>query len=235
MITLCLTHYNRFELLCEAISQVKDDKRIERIVISDDQSTDGSYEKLVDHFWEWDSPRIVVYRNKKNLDCYFNKYAAVERAQPGSWVILLDSDNIISKNYIDTIVNQKPWFKCTAFLPVFAQPHFDYRAFSGVHIDKTNVARYMDKPHFATALNTANHFFHRDEYLKVFDASVNPNTNDSLYQNYRWLAAGNSLFFVPGLQYFHRVHSGSHFKHNNNKLGTEEFRKNLINKLKSMT
>lgn len=232
MITLCLTHYNRFEMLCEAISQVKDDKRIDQIVISDDCSTDGSYEKLVDTFGY--QLKFRIYRNKHNLDCYANKYAAVEKAVPGSWVILLDSDNTISKNYIDTIVNQKPWFKCTAFLPVFAQPHFDYRAFSGVHIDKKNVARYMDKPSFSTALNTANHFFNRDEYLRVFDGSVDPNTNDSLYQNYRWLEKGNSLFFVPGLQYFHRVHPGSHFKHNNSKHGTEEFRKDLINKLRAL-
>lgn len=42
-ITLALTHWNRFDMLCESFAQVIDDERIGEIVIVDDHSDDGSY------------------------------------------------------------------------------------------------------------------------------------------------------------------------------------------------
>jgi glycosyltransferase involved in cell wall biosynthesis len=220
MITLALTHFNRFTLIREAIAQVKDDNRISEIVISDDASTDGSYEKLQEVFKL--CLKVKLYQNTKRLDCYANKHAAVSRAT-NKWVVLFDSDNVMPPAYLDTLfrINRKGtgWQKNEAYLPVQAQPHFDYTAFSGCVIDRTNVRRYLDRKHFMTALNTANYFFHRDEYLRVWDGSVDPHTADSIYQNYRWLEGGNTLVFVSNLVYFHRVHADSHYKQNVHKTG----------------
>jgi glycosyltransferase involved in cell wall biosynthesis len=217
MITLALTNYNRFEFLLEAIANVKDHPQVSEIVISDDASTDGSYEKLVKYFK--DEHKVKLFRNERNLDCYANKAKAVERVT-GSWTILFDSDNVMPLAYLDKLLGIPTWSRRSAYLPVFATPHFDYRAFAGLVVTRGNVAQHLDRKNFTTALNTANYFFHRDEYLRVWDGSINPHTADSIYQNYRWLAGGNSLVFVEGLSYFHRVHPQSHYKINHKKTGS---------------
>ncbi len=68
--------------------------------------------------------------------------------------------------------------------------------------------------------------------LRVWDGSVDPVTSDSLYQNYRWLEAGNSIYVVPGLEYEHRVHDGSHYKEHHRKTGN--LYNELVQKLKEM-
>lgn len=229
MITLALTNFNRFELLLEAIREVKPHTAISEIVISDDASTDRSYERLVEHFKDFE--KVKLFRNERNLDCYANKAKAVQHAT-GDWVILFDSDNVMPLAYLDNLLQLQPWKSHCAYLPTFAQPHFDYRAFEGLEIDRHNVAKHCHRKNFLTALNTANYFFRRDEYLKVWDGDSDPVTADSIYMNYRWLAAGNSLVFVKGLHYFHRVHPQSHFKLNNKRTGN--FAKEVENKLRAL-
>jgi glycosyltransferase involved in cell wall biosynthesis len=228
-VTLAITHFNRFDFLLEAIAQVQSDSRIREIVIVDDASTDGSWEKLVGRFDDDDN--VLLSRNAQNLDCYRNKKEAVERA-PSDWVILFDSDNVMSPDYLDALFHIMPWDSQTAYLPVQAEPLFDYRAFAGETIDKHNVARYVDRPHFLTALNTANYFFNRNEYSRVWDGQVDPHTADSLWQNYNWLKDGNRIHFVPGMHYFHRVHAGSHYKTECHKTGN--IAKQIEQKLRDM-
>lgn len=199
----------------ECLAQVLHNPAITEIVISDDASTDGSYEQLKE-FYKLQL-QVKLFRNERNLDCYANKAKAVERAT-NKWVILFDSDNVISTSYVDNLLFLRPWVQRVAYLPVFAKPHFDYTKWTGQTISKQNVAIHLNE-NLATALNTANYFFHRDEYLRVWDGTVNPHTADSIYQNYRWLEAGNLLYFVPGLHYFHRVHVDSHYKKNVHKTG----------------
>jgi glycosyltransferase involved in cell wall biosynthesis len=231
-VTLALTHFNRFAFLLEAVAQVINDPRIDEIVISDDASTDGSYRLLTEHFLPF--PKVKLFRNERNVDCYANKRQAVGRAT-GEWVILFDSDNVLPVTYLDALFKLAPWAPQTAYLPVWAMPSFDYRAFSGLTVDRRTIGQHLNKTSFLTALNTANFFVNRAECLRLWNGSIDPNTNDSLFQNYNWLKGGNKLYFVPGLQYQHRVHDGSHFKQNNSKSGTEAFRKQLIEKLRKLT
>jgi hypothetical protein len=72
---------------------------------------------------------------------------------------------------------------------------------------------------FRCALNTANYFMSKDDYLAVWDGSVNPHTADSIYQAFNWLASGRQIKFVKDLHYFHRMHAGSHFLGNRHKTG----------------
>ena len=204
--------------------------RISEICISDDYSNDGSFEKLT----RWATkkfPRVSLYRNAKNLDCYANKHRAVQLARH-DWVILFDDDNILPTSYLDILFKLPQWDTQTVYCPDFAQPHFDYTAFSGQTVTRENVAGLMPKPHFATALNTANYFFHKWTWLGVWDDTVNPHTADSIYQAYRLLAAGKQLHVTSGLRYFHRVHNGSHYKNNVHKTGN--FAAEVEAKLKSL-
>lgn len=228
-ITLALTHFERFELLQEAIAEVQHDKRIEEIVISDDCSQDGSYERM--ESWKAGNDKVRVGRNKANRDCYANKARAVAMADR-PWVILFDSDNILPVSYLDTIFALPEWREDTIYAPEYAWPHFDYRKYSGLIINRHNVAEFMGDAVFRTALNTANYFVHAESYMDAWDPHTNPVTSDSIYMAYRWLERGGEIQITPGLQYFHRVHDGSHYKKNHHRTGS--FGPVVEKKLKSL-
>lgn len=231
-LSLCLTTFNRTQMLYEAIEQVKDDPRLSEIVIVDDHSDEEYFTAIK---WQFqDNPKIKLFRNERNLDCYFNKKEAIEKST-SEWVIIFDSDNLMTKEYLDRIenlmiagVNPK-----TLYQPEFAKPHFDFRAFAGQNITKSNVSEQMPKPSFETMLNAMNYLVNRAEYLRIWDGETNPVTSDSIYQNYNWLKAGNSIYVTPGLEYEHKVHSGSHYQQNVRRT-PQDFHKTIINLLKTM-
>ncbi len=233
-VSLCLTNYNRTELLFEAIDQVMDDDRISEIVISDDCSTEENFLSVFQKFK--DIEKVKIFRNEVNLDCYLNKAKAIERAT-NEWVIIFDSDNIITKDYIDRIENLiiAGVNKRTIYQPEFARPHFNFEYLSGQLITCANVASIISRwPNANTMLNAMNYFVSRDEYLRVFDYNANPVTSDSIYQNFRWLDAGNSIYVVPGLYYEHRIHEGSHYRINESRT-PRNLHDQIINNLKQLT
>lgn len=215
-ISLAITTFNRFEMVMESFAKVVEDPRIKEIVISDDCSTDGSYEKL--QTVAASCPKIVLHRNPRNLDCYFNKAKAVARAT-SEWLVLLDSDNAITGKYLDSLYSLDRWDPHTIYCPDFAEPHFDYSAFGGLSINRANVARHMDERNFLALLNTCNYFVPRGGYLQVWNGNVNPYTSDSIFHALNWLRAGKRLEIVEGLRYRHRIHDGSHYKLNVHKTG----------------
>ena len=99
-LSFCVTTYNRFNLTIQSFEKILDDERVSEIVISDDCSTDGSYEKLVDFFKG--NEKVKIFRNERNVDCYVNKRIAIELAT-NKWCILGDSDNVFTKDYLDKI------------------------------------------------------------------------------------------------------------------------------------
>lgn len=232
MISLCITTYNRTDLLYESFNQVLNDDRISEIVIVDDHSTEEVWNTV---FWQLNAvPKIKLFRNEQNLDCYRNKREAISKAT-NEWAIILDSDNIITKDYLDRSESliQSGLNEKTIYQPSWAKPNFNFTPFEGLLINKFNVAKYMDNAMFQTMLNAMNYLVHRDEYLKVWSGSVDPVTSDSIFQNYNWLSAGNSIYIVPELHYEHRVHPGSHYQ-NNVRRTPRGFNEDIVKKLKAM-
>ena len=104
-ISFAVTTHNRFELTVECINSIIDDDRVSEVIISDDLSTDGSYELFCYYF---NAPaKVKIYQNAKNVDCYENKKLAIERCS-NEYVIIADSDNTYSKGFIDKIRGLKP-------------------------------------------------------------------------------------------------------------------------------
>jgi glycosyltransferase involved in cell wall biosynthesis len=216
-ISLCITNYNRGQMLSEAFSKVYEDDRISEIVIVDDCSKTEIWDK-VQIMALWD--KIEIFRNEKNLGCYRNKREAISKAS-NEFVIIFDSDNVITTEYIDRIF-ERPWSKDTIFAPDFAKPHFDYRGFSGQTITRANVKTFVEQKHFTALINTMNYFVNRDEYLRVWEDRSEPWTADTALQNYNWLKAGNKIHVLTGLQYEHRIEHTehkSHYQEHNRKTG----------------
>lgn len=214
-ISVCFTSFNRTDLLYQAVEPFLNDERVTEVVISDDHSR----EEVISQIWEryYNIPKVKTYKNEVNLDCYHNKAKAIERAT-NEWVCILDSDNIFTKAYVDRIENL--WVAGLnpkhIYHPEFARPHFNFTHISGKALHRTNIAELISNPDsghiVGTMLNAMNYFVNRLEYLRIFDPDMRPVTSDSIYQNYRWLNAGNSIYVVPDFQYEHRVHDGSHYR-----------------------
>lgn len=228
MISICITTYQRTDLLFESFRQVINDDRISEIVIVDDASTDEVYNTVA--WYCKDIPKVKLHRNDHNIGCYRNKAKAVSLACK-DWVVIFDSDNIITPDYIDIIYGCS-WSREMVYQPVFAKPHFDFTKFSGLEIHRHNVHQYASDQTFCTALNAMNYFVHRDEFLKRWEDRAEPWTADSILQNYNWLKAGNSIYFCPGLEYEHKVHDGSHYKEHHRKTGN--LYNEIVQKLKAL-
>lgn len=224
MVTLALTSWNRDSLTFESFRQVLNDERISEIVISDDHSDERIYQNLV--FMCNGIEKVKIFRNETNLGCYHNKRKAVELSN-NPFVILFDSDNILTTKYLDAIPNTLS--SRTIYQPEFARPHFDFTKYSNHSFDRTIAKNYSTQETFCTMLNAMNFLVNREEFLKVFDTTKSePWTADSIYFNYLWLKAGNSIYVTPGMQYDHLVHNGSHYKNNVHKTG------NFYNEVKQM-
>lgn len=229
-ISIAIPTYNRYQQTIDSFAQVLRDDRVGEVVISDDASTDDSYERLFFRFY--DNYKVVMSRNYKNRDCYFNKQQAMDLTA-FEWTILLDSDNTITPDYLDAIYAIPEWDPKTIYQPVFASPHFDFRKWQGLTVTKENVAQYVDTD-LMTALNAMNFFINREEYLKVWDGSVNPGTSDSIYFSYCWLASGRSIYMTPGLSYDHYIspNNDGHYQTHSRKY--VEFHKSVMQKLREL-
>jgi len=207
MISLCITNYNRYEMLLESFAQVLNDGRIGEIVIIDDCSDMAIYDKVLAAVFNM--PKVRLIRNDKNLGMSLNKKKAIESAK-NEWVCIFDSDNVMGLDYLDAMFTTPlPWDHTTIYCPSFAKPQFDFRKFSGWHI--LHGEAIIDDPMGECLFNCCNYVVNRAEYLKVYENNPAMKGTDTIHFNYLWLKAGNSFYVVPGMEYMHRVHSGSGF------------------------
>lgn len=209
-ISLAITTYNRYDLTIKSCSQVLDDPRIDDIVILDDCSTDGSFEKLVEYFKPW--PKVKVMQQLKNRGMQQNKADAIAFAK-NERVIILDSDNVIDSGYVRAVWT-KPWTKEVIICPAFARPNFDFRLIAGLTINIHNISELLrgkngDKVNML--LNCCNYFVDREEYLRVYQFNPEMKATDTAWFAYNWLLAGNSFRVGLGLEYDHLVHDRSGF------------------------
>lgn len=229
-ISICVPTFNRVGMTLESFEKVYDDPRISEIVIVDDASDWGLFtdlKNLSDNL-----PKVKLYRNVSNQDCYRNKMVSIGYAT-NEWCCLWDSDNIFNTDYLDAIFSIKEWDKNTIYTPSFAAPHFDFRSYENLLITKEKVSSYIDLPMFETMLNAANYFVNKGEYLSVWDNSIDPVTSDSIFHCYNWLKSGNKISVVPNLTYHHRVHPGSHYQNEKHRT-PDGFHDSVLQKIREL-
>lgn len=226
-LTLAITVFNRFELLKESYAQVIDDPRIDEVLIMDDHSEEEYWKDI--QTLQATHPKIRVVRQVKNRGMSLNKYDAISLSKNNS-VIIFDSDNVLPVSYLDAIPEQLD--PNTFYIPSWAKPTFDYRAFEGHTITKDNVKKYLSKPMFEQCLNTCNMLVNRNKYTEVYRHDSTVKETDSLWMNFLWLQNGGSLYIVPNMHYSHLIHKNSGWLQNadyNIKKGNET--KKLITEL----
>lgn len=223
-ISLCITTFNRYELLKESYAQVIDDPRISEIIIVDDCSTEPGIKEKVNSLA---GGKVKVFHQAQNRGMSRNKADAISYAS-NEWVIIFDSDNVIGPDYLDAFYNyinaggQVFDIERYVFCPDFAKPDFDYRAYrqgggGSRHIYRAGIygsaeaGAEIKHDDFNCLLNTCNYIVHRDTYLKTYQFNPTHIASDTIWHNYNHLKAGGHFVVVPDMQYFHRVHKGSGF------------------------
>jgi glycosyltransferase involved in cell wall biosynthesis len=225
---ICIPTWNRVDMTLKSFSKVYDDPRVKNIIIVEDASPLHIYSELKDK--TKGMPKVKLYRNITNRDCYANKYVAASLSTT-DYCIILDSDNEIDTDYLDKIFEQE-WNEDTVLAPDWAMPMFNYTDYANLIVTKDNISEYIDKPMFETCLNCMNYFVNKNSYCEVWDAEVDPVTSDSLFQNYNWIMSGRKIHIVDGLRYQHLVHDESHYINNVQRTG--DFREILIEKIRKL-
>lgn len=208
-ISICIPTWNRYDFTKDCIKQVLFDERVSEILINDDNSTDGSFQQLIDDFLMED--KVVFKKNTDRLKVHGNKHMSIYNStKETDWCVLFDSDNLLTKDYIDKLYTFD-WDINTAYQPSFARPNFDYRHLVGIY-DKNNIKEKIDLPLFDCMLNTQNFFINKSEYLRVWKDEQDINGADSIFFNALWISAGNKIQVIEGLEYDHLVHRGSFYE-----------------------
>lgn len=229
MLSVAVTNFNRSVLLFEAIEEILFDGRVDEIIISDDDSTESTKRALNDMYA--DNEKVKLHFHNKNVGMHLNKYWAVSYCK-NDWVILFDSDNVLTPKYLDAIPGTL--YPTTIYMPDFALPNFDYRPWRG-RWDAASTAKQLQQSSgttFGALLNTCNYVVHRDTYLNTWKLNEDIDGADTVWFLYNWLNAGYAFEVVEGMEYFHRVHEGSGFMKNLSKNANDAQRiEKLIKKL----
>jgi glycosyltransferase involved in cell wall biosynthesis len=203
-LSLAITTFERYELTLKAFSYVCGHYLIDEVVIVDDHSSPKIWNKLKD--LPKYNPKVKVFHNLFNLGMAANKCKAVELCQ-NEHVILLDSDNVLTHEYLNAIPSDL--HRHTIYAPEFARPNFDYRHFAGETINLLTLKDFVNDDLFWTMLNTCNYVVPKTAYLETYKGNKDIKETDTLWFNYLWLKAGHSINVLRGMQYEHLVHEGS--------------------------
>jgi glycosyltransferase involved in cell wall biosynthesis len=242
-ITLAIPYYNNSRFIGDCLSFAVSDDRVSEIVVCDDNSDDvEELKRIISNF---NSKKIKLFENESNLGVYSNKLNSIEKSS-NDWVILFDSDNVLSSDYLDALYNIEIWNSRTIYAPSYIQKineygqsidHFDYRKFIGL-IDKYNFFKFETKDSlFQTMMNTCNYFVNKNEYLSVQNNnSQNYDTNlisslDSITLLSDWLIASNSVNILDQMGYKHRIHNNSSYLRNYTRINGDVWTNNLFQRI----
>ena len=227
-ISVAITTFNSAPYFEKALHSVLGDPRVEHIVVSDDHSSLDSYEQIANCVRQrlGSHPNIDLLRNSHNVGAFKNKILALKHCQ-SAWAILLDTDNELSKAYIDKLYSLSHWSTGQIYCPDFAKPRFNFSEFVDIPLDQNLVKTILSDESciiadgatgpwprwrsLQTLLSTGNYFVPVREFCHSIEPfrDVEKLTACTIAAVYIWLCSGYSLKIVPGLEYVHRIHDKS--------------------------
>lgn len=211
MISVAITHFQRYPMILDSFRDIVDNENISDIVISDDVSMDGSYEDLREALKPFE--KIRLHRNSVNLQMSINKVTAISLAQE-AYVAILDDDNQFDNSFINALVERGIMEDTIINVPEFAKTEFNFTKYSGEIIDTNKAKEYMVDPMFRCLLNCCNYLVPKNRYIEVFEPDASVGQADTIAFNYQWLKRGFKFYVVPGCQYVHKIHPSSGFLSN---------------------
>lgn len=212
-ISVVISHYNRGASIHQALHNVLHDDRVSEIIVVDDGSKAEQYELLRENIKKLDrAGKVTLHRREENRGAMWTKMECVKYAS-NPWVVLLDADNSLFRDYLDEVFALPRWERDTIYCPSQAFPHFDFRELAGRSIDfeaacdlsRTGVLRRV------YIINDGNYFLNRESYLETLArlSDIRNDVADVMVVNYLWLSEGKKLEIMPHATYCHRLSESS--------------------------
>lgn len=219
-ISVVITYFNRHETIHKTLYNILNDDRVGEILIVDDHSKEESFAYLQDFVKRLNNPKIKIIRNDANLGMFKNKIHSVSQAK-NEWIVLLDSDNTLTKAYLDSIYAVQEWNTDTMYCPSFAWPLLNNEKIAGSIYTMESLKDLLvhDSMTLKQFLNLGNFFVNKNGFMSAIHEYVEciPYAADSIFINYMWLCRGNKLHIPKNCRYIHRVNPDSTWRAENMK------------------
>ena len=224
-ISIAIPHYNNSQYIMDAIGICVRDKRVSEIIICDDASTQLEINKLEIVIKMFVCDKIRLYKNEKNIGCYHNKLRVISKCT-NAWAILFDADNIIQRDYIDTLYELPVWNENVIYHPCWAKTfpvepgkpteNMDFRVYENQYINSQVFLDEFKKQQtakFQCLINNCNYFvpvanFQQCMQKYEFNREKMDVVDSAALFTY-WLCSGNQVLVVKNLSYRHRIHKDS--------------------------
>jgi hypothetical protein len=226
-ISVVTPFYNTGFWARESLKVALEDERIDDIVIVDDCSIPGETEMLQNAIK--DQPKIRYYRNDENIGELKTRIKGAEFAK-NEWVIFLDGDNFLTKEYLDKLYMIPHWRQNVIYHPSFGnERHINYTQLEGEYLSKKNISKYINTQLYMISmfLNTGNYFMSKHWYLDcAYKVQETPKHEygDIVFNN-QWLQDMKYIYVVQGMKYVHTLRKNSAWKEHQ---GTMQGRVNKI-------
>lgn len=202
LFSVLIAHYNHFDFFIDCYNSLMAQTYTNfEVVILDDFSTDGSFEKVSEYVK--DDLRFKVFRNEKNEGVGFTKGKLIELAN-GEICGFLDPDDVLTPDAIKisvdhysekTVATYSQFWVCDQSLNII-------KKFTDSHQIKNN------DPLFLNIFFTVNHFFtfRRDIYLKTSKISQHYRIAEDQELYLKLYELGDFKFIKQPLLYY-RLHN----------------------------
>ena len=224
VISLAIPFYNTSQYFLECIQYALENKFVSEIVVNDDCSDEDQWKKLNQIVDTLNTNKIKLFRNKKNLGAFRNKYTTVLNCS-NTWVYLLDSDNRVfedSYNFIKSISNIDP-------LIIYSPQHLccknddseNYEVISDynfkydlIGIEETKDMIFKKTKWFDWFFNSGNYVLNKDTYINALkkpyeDKSTPLLDADTAAAFYFLLDYGVKFNIVKNFSHHHRLRTDS--------------------------
>ena len=215
-ISVAIANYERPELLVVTLKNIFRDERVSEVVILDDGSSLDEFLKCTDQLKCFGS-KVRLFRREQNLGPFATKIQACSLCS-NSWCILLDSDNTIFDNYLNTIFSLEIWDENIIYAAEYAFPHYNFKTYANSTFDFHTVCDLHRSNKiltnnfiFSCLMSGGNYFLNAKVFTTILQTYLNlrPCATDSILTNYIWFSQGNKLKILPNTSYYHRIHSRS--------------------------
>lgn len=217
-LTVAIPTMHRFSFLKKSIPEYLDNPTITSVVVCDETGDDIKQIELQ----SWGKhPKLRLHTNPKRLGMYYNKRKCME-VSPTDWVAVLDSDNIFSESFFETLLdlwkdegaNPQTVYASGKIVRVFTktgESEEKTKQFSGMRISNSNWNQVLRMPGWNFLLNDGNWIGHRS-LLQAWPTDISEEkirATDSIRIVRNFVLKGYTYSVVPDLRYIHTVHDDS--------------------------
>ncbi|MFB9120332.1 glycosyltransferase family 2 protein [Bergeyella porcorum] len=201
--SILIAHYNNFEYFKDCYTSIIQQTFQDfEVIIVDDCSTDGSFEKVKD--WIKEDSRFKIFQNEENKGVGYTKKKCIELAN-GEICGFLDPDDALASLALETCVR---CYTDNSLVAVYSQCSFCDEKMNHLFVLQSNTSIKNNNPLFFNIFFEVNHFFtfRKDAYLKTLgiDESLKVAEDQDLYL--KLYEVGNFKFVKTPL-YLYRRHS----------------------------